>query len=164
MENFELVPFLRLWMKLGMQFPGEYLKSPLYNMMGLWYMGGDSSCYMEYSMSSPIDEVRAVETVSKLPFLKDYYSWFTDEHLQKYLPGISVFFYTSFYSWCVILAAGVLLAKRKYLQLLLPLFLVSYSFTLIFGPCMIVRYFMGVMLCIPVLAAATFEDDKTNKR
>jgi hypothetical protein len=64
----------------------------------------------------------------------------------------------------VILAAGVLLAKRKYLQLLLPLFLVSYSFTLIFGPCMIVRYFMGVMLCIPVLAAATFEDDKTNKR
>ena len=164
MENFELVPFLRLWMKLGMQFPGEYLKSPLYNMMGLWYMGGDSSCYMEYSMSSPIDEVRAVETVSKLPFLKDYYSWFTDEHLQKYLPGISVFFYTSFYSWCVILAAGVLLAKRKYLQLLLPLFLVSYSFTLIFGPCMIVRYFMGVMLCIPVLVAATFEDDKTNKR
>lgn len=159
MEQFELADFIRLWIRLGKRFPEEYVKSPFYNMMGLWYMGGDSSCYMEYKMSQPFDEEHRVETRSKLPWLKDYYSWFTDENLQEYLPGLSVFFYTSFYSWCVALAAGILLAKRKYLYLPLPLFLASYGFTLVFGPCMIIRYFLGIMLCIPILWAMVFQAD-----
>lgn len=157
MEQFEMSDFLRLWVRLGRQFPGEYVKSPLYNMMGLWYMGGDSSCYVEYSMSEPFDEAHRVETRSKLPWLKAYYSWFTDENLQTFLPGLSVFFYTSFYSWCVLLAAGILLAKRKYLYLILPLFLGCYGFTLVFGPCVIIRYFLGIMLCIPILGIMTFQ-------
>lgn len=157
MEQFHLADFMRLWLRLGRQFPGEYVKSPLYNMMGLWYMGGDSSCYVEYNMSEPFDEEHRVETRSKLPWLKGYYSWFTDENLQKFLPGLSVFFYTSFYSWCVALAAGILIGKRKYLYLVLPLFLACYGFTLVFGPCIIIRYFLGIMLCIPILAIMVFQ-------
>lgn len=159
MEGFNLADFLRLWMKLGMRFPGEYVKAPLYNTMGLWYMGGDSSCTMSYKMSPPFDEEHTVEIKSKLPWLKAYYSWFIDENLQKYLPGLSVFFYTSFYSWCVALAAGILVAKRKYRCLIPTLFLACYGFTLIFGPCMAIRYFLAVMLCIPILAVMVFQAD-----
>ena len=157
MEEFELSDFVRLWLRLGRQFPGEYVKSPLYNTMGLWYMGGDSSCYVEYRMLPPFDEEHVVETRSKLPWLKEYYTWFTDENLQKFLPGLSIFFYTSFYSWCVVLAAGIFIAKRKYHYLILPLFLAGYGFSLIFGPCMAVRYFLAVMVCIPILAAMVFQ-------
>lgn len=158
MEAFKLSDFLRLWLKLGMQFPGEYIKAPLYNTMGLWYMGGDSSCSMGYKMSPPFDEEHVVEIRSKLPWLKDYYSWFIDENLQKFLPGLSIFFYTSFYSWCIALAAGILIAKRKYLCLLPMLFLMCYGFSLLFGPCMAIRYFLAVMLCIPILAVIVFQD------
>lgn len=159
MEVFEPRNFLRLWLRLGRQFPEEYVKSPLYNMMGLWYMGGDSSCYMEYGMSTPFNQEHWVEERSKLPWLKDYYSWFTDENLQKYLPGLSVFFYTSFYSWCVALAAGIIIAKRKYPYLILPLFLACYSFTLIFGPCMTIRYFLEIILCVPILGIMVFQEE-----
>ncbi len=157
MSHFRPSKFIKLWAKLGRQFPGEYIRAPLYNMMGLWYMGGDSSCYMEYDMSPPFDEEHEVEIKSRLPWLKDYYSWFTDSNIQKHLPGLSLFFYTSFYSWCVAIGAAVMWAKRKYLHMILPLFLACYGFTLVFGPCIIIRYFMGIMMCIPILAVMAFE-------
>ncbi|MCI9147276.1 MAG: hypothetical protein HFG73_03260 [Hungatella sp.] len=157
MENFKAGEFAKLWFKLGRQFPGEYVKAPLCNMMGLWYLGGDSSCYLSYEMLPPFDQDHKVEIRSKLPRLKAYYSWFTDSNLQKYLPGASLFFYTSFYSWCVAATAGIMAAKKQRLFLILPLFLGSYGFTLVFGPCIIVRYFLGVMMCVPVLAVMTFQ-------
>ncbi len=148
--------FVRLWLRLGRLYPAEYVESPLLNNFGLWYLGGDSSCYMEYDMLPPFDEAHRVELRSKMPRVKSYYSWFTDWNLQTRLPGISIFFYTSFYSWCVILSAGILWAKREYGRLLLPLFLACYEFTLLFGPCVIPRYCLGVMLCVPVLLVMTF--------
>jgi len=156
MEAFKIGDFARLWLRLGKRFPGEYAKATLYNMMGLWYMGGDSSCFMAYEMLPPFDEEHWVEARSLLPRLKAYYCWFTDENLQKYLPGLCLFFYTSFYSWCVPLAAGIMAGKRKYLSLILPLFLCSYGFTLVFGPCIIIRYFLAVMMCVPLLAVMAF--------
>lgn len=150
--------FFDLWLDLGRQFPGEYLASPLYNVMGLWYMGGDSSCYLAYEYRGSFDStVHVVEMQSKLPWLKNIYSWFTDEHIQQYLPGISLFFYTAFYSWCVALAAGIMAAKRKYRYLVLPLILACYGFTLIFGPCILLRYFLCVILCVPILCVMTFQ-------
>lgn len=149
--------FFDLWLRLGRQFPGEYLAAPLYNMMGLWYLGGDSSCYVAFENRGSFDStVHVVEADSKLPWLRDAYSWFTDGNIQKNLPGISLIFYTAFYSWCVFLSAGILAAKRRYLSLVLPLFLGCYGFTLFFGPCILLRYFLCVILCIPVLGVMTF--------
>lgn len=159
MEAFDEDPegFLRLWVHLGRKFPSEYLKAPLYNTFGLWYMGGDSSCYIEYEMLQPFDEEHVVETRSFLPWLKAYHSWFTDLNIQKYLPGISLFFYTSFYCWCILLLTGVILGRRRYEMLLLPLFLAGYAFTLLFGPCIIPRYCLGIMMCTPMLAVMAFQ-------
>lgn len=149
--------FVKLWMEIGKKFPGEYLAAPLYNTFGIWYLGGDSSCYVEYQMSPSIDESRTVEIRSRIPWLMEYHSWFTDLNIQNALPGLSVIFYTSFYSWCVVTAAGVLLAKKKYRYLAIPVFLLCYEFTLLFGPCMIPRYMMGVMLSVPFLMILTFQ-------
>lgn len=63
----EPVEFLKLWARLGKQFPSEYIEAPLYNTFGLWYLGGDSSCYMEYKMTISFDEKHHVELQSKLP-------------------------------------------------------------------------------------------------
>ena len=148
--------FLRLWMHLGKKFPKEYLEAPLLNTFGLWYLGGDSSCFVEYKMLEPFDEARRVITESRLPWLKDLYGWFTDQNLQKNLPGISILFYTSFYSWCVACSAGILWARRRYGYLILPLFAACYNFSLLFGPCMTIRYMLGSMFCVPVLFVMTF--------
>ena len=143
--------FVKLWVRLGLQFPGEYLLAPVYNMMGLWYLGGDSSCYVEYQMSQPFDQEHAVETRSLLPGLKEVYSWFTDIHLQTYLPMVSMVFYTSFYVWMVLLAGAESFGRGEKKTLVLPLFLGGYILTLALGPCITVRYLLGVMMAAPVL-------------
>ncbi len=148
---------IRLWINLGMQFPEEYIRAALYQTMGLWYMGGDISAYMEYDMCPYMKEQLNLLIESKLPWLRDYYSWFTSENLQVHLPGLSLFFFTPFYSWFVLFAAGILLAKRQKHLLLLPLFLACYLFTLAFGPCIIIRYMLGNIMCTPVLACMVFQ-------
>ena len=149
--------FLLLWTRLGMQFPEEYIRAALYQTMGLWYMGGDISAYMEYDMCPQLKEDYGVYVESMLPELRNYYSWFTSENLQSHLPFLSLFFFTPFYSWSVLFAAGILLAKRQKQLLILPLFLACYLFTLVFGPCIIIRYILGNMMCTPVLAGMIFQ-------
>lgn len=74
--------FVGLWFRLGRQFPKEYALATLYNTMGIWHMGGDSSSYVCWDMMDPVDETRRLEFRSKLPWLKEMYSWLTDDHLQ----------------------------------------------------------------------------------
>jgi hypothetical protein len=152
--------FIQLWFKIGKQFSGEYLLAPIYNTMGLWYMGGDSSCYVVYHMSPPFDEKHVVSTQSILPSLRAGYSWFTDTNIQKSLPVVSLLFYTSFYAWVVIICIAILIERRKYLYLIPSAILLSYMLTLIPGPCTIIRYMMGIMLCVPILVSITFYRDK----
>lgn len=148
--------FFRLWLRIGRQFPGEAILATAYNTMGLWYLGGDSSCFVLYEMGQPFDEAHQVEMHSLLPPLKNAYSWFTDANLQKHLPMVSIPFYTSFYSWMVLILTVVILVKKRYSYLVLPAVLIGYLLTLVPGPCIIVRYMMGIMMCAPVFGAVIF--------
>ncbi len=153
--------FLRLWLRMGKRFPGDFILAPLYNTLGAWYLGGDSSCYMEYEMSRPFDEAHRVESRSLLPPLKKVYSWFNDVNFQKYLPVVSLIFYTSFYAWMVLAAAVLIAVRRRWIYLVLPLFCAGYILTLLLGPCMTVRYMFGVILCVPVLLAVVMRGMET---
>ncbi len=148
--------FLNLWLRLGGRYTGEFILAPVYNTMGIWYMGGDSSCYVEFVMSPPFDEEHVVETHSFFPALRRGYSWFTDSNIQESLPMLSIVFYTSFYSWMVLICTVVLAAWRRYPYLILSAVLWGYMISLIPGPCIIVRYMFGVILCVPVMTALTF--------
>ncbi len=148
--------FLKLWMRIGLEYPGEYLLAPLYNTMGVWYLGGDSSCFVLYDMMEPFDENHVIEAHSLLPGLQEGYRWFTDANIQKRLPMVSILFYTSLYSWLVVICTFALIGKRRYHCLVLPAVLFGYLLSLIPGPCIIVRYMMGIMLSAPVLLAVTF--------
>lgn len=119
-------------------------------------MGGDSSCYAEYRMSQPFDENHVVETHSVLPSLKAGYSWFTDENIQRSLPAVSILFYTSFYAWLAFICTVALTARKQYRYLVLSMILFGYIISLIPGPCMIVRYMLGIILCMPVMTGITF--------
>lgn len=148
--------FFRLWARIGKQFPGEFVLAPVCNTMGVWYMGGDSSCYMEFKMSPLFSENYVVEEDSKLPLLRDAYRWFTDKNIQEHLPLLSLIFYTAFYAWLVLAAMTAVLARGNYLYLTPCMYLAGYILTLFLGPCVTVRYMMGVMLCVPVLLAVVF--------
>lgn len=150
-DRFEENPkaFFRFWLEMGKKHPGEYLLATLYNTQGLWYLGGDSSAYLSYKMFPST----YVWQDSRLPALRDFYCWFTNLNLERYLPLISMIFYTSFYSWSVLIGGVALIVKRRYTMLIPVMVLLPYMATLVLGPCMIVRYMLGVMLCVPILWA-----------
>lgn len=150
--------FIRLWGKLGLQYPKEYILATVYNTFGIWYLGGDSSCYVEYKMSPPFDSVRLVETHSLIPPLKFLYSWFTDLNIKRWLPILSIVFYTSFYAWTVVVCTVVIVMKKQYIYLILPLYLAGYLLTLALGPCMTMRYMLSVVLCTPLLVLIVFRE------
>lgn len=148
--------FIRLWLRLFKQFPGEYVQALLYNTMGIWYTGGDSSCFVAFDMMEPFDEEHVVEHRSLFPAAEVFYRWFQDENLEKYAPVLSLVFYSSFYCFMIVLCAGVFMGKKQYNLLILPGFLLGYVITLVFGPCITVRYVMGIMMCVPVLGVIAF--------
>lgn len=147
--------FVGLWFRLGKQFPGEYALATLYNTMGIWYMGGDSSCYVSWDMINPVDEIRQLEFRSKLPLLKDMYSWLTDYNIQRYLPMLSILFYTPFYTWVVVICGGILITRQRGIYLIPITFCMGYAATLALGPCIIIRYMLPIMICCPILLAVT---------
>lgn len=148
--------FFRLWREIGSQFPQEFILAPLYNTMGIWYLGGDSSCYVEYNTSPFFDETHTIEPRSFWPGLKAVYTWFNDANIQRSLPLLSMIFYTSFYAWMVVAGGAVVIRKRQYHYLIPLLLLVGYMLTLLLGPCITVRYMLGIMLCVPCLLPVAF--------
>ena len=144
--------FFRLWLRMGQQFPAEYVRATLLNTMGLWYLGGDSSCYMAYEMKPS----SYVWQDSRLPVLKPWYLWFQNENLKEKLPVLSIPFYTSFYSWAVVLCGGLLIGRKRYRWLTPAGILLGYLISLAPGPCILVRYMAGIMLCVPVLWGVVF--------
>lgn len=144
--------FIRLWMSIGRRFPAEYVRATLLNTMGLWYLGGDSSCYMAYEMK-PSSYVWQESRISEL---KRWYLWFQNDNLKEKLPVFSLPFYTSFYSWAVVICGGLLIGRRRYRWLTPVGILLGYLISLAPGPCILVRYMAGIMLCVPVLWSAVF--------
>ena len=145
--------FLSLWGKIGLRFPLEYIKAPLYNTMPLWMpgTGDDYSCMVIFEQNGEyFDDEHVIEDNSLLPGLREVYSWFQDVNIQRSLPLISQIFYPAFYTWMTILSFGMLIAKKRYAFMLPAFFLFGYMLSLLPGPTIIIRYVLPIMFCAPV--------------
>lgn len=150
--------FLRLWADLGLQYPKEYLEATLCNTMPLWYVWDESivsvhGVYMESEVKDVTDG--KVTRHSLLPRLEKVLS---DAYSKGYvlkIPVISLLFAPAFYLWIIIACGFLILKYRRYEYLVLPVFLLSYAATLMAGPCILPRYCMNFMLCVPLLIVCT---------
>ncbi len=143
--------FVSLWARLGREYPAEYILSPLYNTMGLWYLTGDSSCYVDFGQAWIFDDAHVIEPDSRLPALQEAYRWFQNGNIRRTFPLVGMVFYTSFYAWALYFCLGTLFAEKRYLEMAGPLYLFAYVLTLALGPCIQIRYMFGTLLCAPVL-------------
>ena len=148
--------FINLWLRLGFQFPKEYILATMYNTFGIWYLGEDFSSYTVMEMGPPFDSTRIVKTHSLIPPLKSVYSWFTASNIKKKLPVLSMVFFTPFYVWTVLTCAVIVMVRKSYIYLIPPLYLLSYILTLALGPCMMMRYMLPVVVCVPILLPMVF--------
>jgi len=149
------VEFARLWLSLGLRFPFTYIDSLLYNTSPLWYLGDESLMRvkgqyleMEFTLAEP-----SLRQESRLPVLKDFYTRLMGEGKILDIPVVGLSASLSLYFWLIFAAVILLLHKRRYEFLFIPLLPLLYLATLFLGPCILPRYCLVAFFCMPMISA-----------
>lgn len=150
--------FIALWINLGKRYPREYLEAVLCNTLPLWYVWDDSivsikGCYMEY-LFKDVTSGQVVKN-SQLPRLEKF---LTNTYAKGYIlefPIISLLFAPALYVWIIVGIGFILMKYKQYKYLVLPIFLLGYTSTLMAGPCILPRYCMNFIICVPFLMIFT---------
>ncbi|MDE7415517.1 MAG: hypothetical protein K2N44_04245 [Lachnospiraceae bacterium] len=78
----------------------------------------------------------------------------------EYLPGIGLLYRCGFYTWCIIFAAGYLLIRKRYRELIIALPAIVNILVCLISPVnTCIRYVMPTMCIVPVLYAMIMKQD-----
>ncbi len=152
-----LFGFLKLWIKLGLSYPGEYIESFLTNTLGFWYLGD-----VEYAMASG-DDIAAYHTLIGLseeiekkalwPVFPEIFDYLFYEQGFRNIPILNYLFRCSTYLWLLVVYATYALYQKEYNKLFIISLLVAYFASCFFGPWVALRYIYNIIVCCPVLIA-----------
>lgn len=151
--------FIRLWLHNARRFPREYAEAFLGNTLGVWYLTGDTGSNLPYDNRESFDAEHTFTEDSRLPGLQQVYRFFHYTNYEKYMPIVSVIFYTPFFDWMALFGFFVIIDRKKFYLMPLPILLLSYIFTILLAPCVPVRYLFNIILCAPVLVCAAMKPD-----
>jgi len=154
-EVFEenLIDYMKLWIKLGVKHPSQYLNAFFHLTYGYWYPNDvlpDTTTYRKYI---EIYTGADITFESKFPWLLEKLEAFGMESSYQFLPGLSMLFSPGFYIWILLFlsAHSIYHKKKRFFIIMLPpaaLFL-----TLLLGPVALLRYLYPIILCVPVICS-----------
>lgn len=151
--------FLKLWAREALHFPIEYIDAFLLNTCGFWYVN-------DFTFATTYDEVEGsyvgcmvlghnastgIDAPSLLPGCARCLANCSHAMAISAFPCCGCCWHPALYTWLL----GFVLAWAWYCRNRSALFagcmLLSYLFTLLMGPCAIIRYQYYLMLAAPVL-------------
>ena len=157
---------LSAWIKVGLQYPNEYIDAFLALTAGYWFIddvtwaevlgyGLEERMGALYTYNSTVSDVLpdGIDHETKFPWLENALEKIVSANSFYEWPVISNLFKPAFYCWAlllIILMCFYNYDKQKILTLLLPL---TYFATLLLGPVVQVRYILPLMLLAPLLLA-----------
>lgn len=156
MENFEC--FISIYFKLACRFPIQYAEAFLHHTIGYWYIY-DASFSQFYGVSSRIGYLPTlqcelgIEEQCFLPIVFHYFdSLFSYNNYQN-----NILLFTicspSTYLWIIAMFFIWNLENKKNKFVLPFVFIFSLVIPLFLGPCVLVRYVLPYILCVPALCA-----------
>ena len=152
--------YIRTYVSIGFKNPGIYFDSFLFGSVGYFYLG-DLSGFIPVStvhtLKFPPQSIamtwmglEEINLMSKCPAFLQLLDW--ARSLRK-MPLLSILFSNGFPFILTLIVFAYLLHTKKYrLAVPLPL-LFGYWVTLIFGPVILIRYALPLMMCIPIVFA-----------
>ena len=164
--------FLRDWMRMGRQYPNEFLDAFLELTRGYWFLDDFSwaenlgyGTEKRYGVlftynSSEIEGYGSIEHQSKFPVLEKVLEKIVSGNCFNEWPVLSIFFHGSLYSWSLFLLMAFCLYLKKYQCFQMSLLPFLYFGTMLLGPVVQVRYLFPIMVILPVIAAV-FASDKS---
>lgn len=147
--------FLKLWVKVGIQFPDEYFESIVTNTMGYWYplhqgiyVSADIGLYhtLIYGCEEQIEKRSYCKWAEKI--YNDLF-WTLDYH---YTPVLGYLFRNAPYVWFVIVYFLWCIYKKDKEKIVLGLFPLVYLASCMLGPMAALRYIYSLIVCVPFLS------------
>lgn len=163
--------FFKVWGRLLLQYPDEYITSFLNLNLPYWYPDTNSCAHLyndELSRRSYIETyIYPVETTgyevvrdSKIPFLYDFYEKVASYLLFDTIPIVSNIFSISTPIWVMLATILVLKTKRKLHLTTIFLPTILYWCTFLLGPVCNFRYVFPITLLYPLFLVLMLQSDK----
>lgn len=154
--------FLRLYIKLAVRYPREYIDAFASLTQGFWYLedtsnaniyGSGMESRLGYMLTNykNMPEGYEVKHKSYFPQLEYILEKLFSDNKYLEIPLISVFFAPAFYCWLLITFILIFLYRKKYDILVPGLILFCYLLTLLLGPTCIIRYVYPIVIAAPLL-------------
>lgn len=151
------------WIKVGLQYPNEYLDAVLDLTRGYWFpddtshaemLGMEDGMGLIYSYNSwEPAAFEDLEVSSKWIWLKDKLERVVTQNCYYDVPVLSNLFKPALWCWAFVLTVLIYLYRREKRNLMIALYPLLYFGTVLLGPTAIIRYVYPFILTAPVLLA-----------
>ena len=144
--------FWKLWAKLGLRFPGEYLESIITNTLGYWYPL-DSGIYITQGMAlyhTLIGTEHEIEKYSYCPWAEKVYNYlFVTGHWTE-VPLLGYSFRPDSYVWLLVSVILWALYRRQRMFVGMTAVPFMYFGTCLLGPAVVLRYIYCLIVLVPL--------------
>lgn len=147
------VNFLKLWLKTGLQFPGEYLESIITNTLGYWYplnqgryVSAELAIY--HTLIGMGDEIVKQNYCKWAEKIYSYFFWTTNYNAT---PLLAYAFRNAPYIWLNIFYMLWCFVKKNGRAALIGVLPLVYLFTCLCGPMAALRYVYSIVVCVPLV-------------
>ena len=149
------INFLKLWAKVGLKFPDEYVESVVTNTMGYWYplhqgiyVSNDIGLY--HTWIACCEE--QIEKRCYCKWAEQIYNGLFGTLNYRYVPILGYLFRNALYVWFIIVYFLWCIYKKEKDKLLLGVLPLVYLATCMLGPMPALRYIYSLIVCVPILA------------
>lgn len=156
---------LKDWLKVGLEYPNEYIDAFLCVTGGFWFPDDRTYCEMQgwggddrhgaifTNNSSASDTYEGIQHISKFPWLEKQLEKIVSGNAFYHWPVVSLLFKPAFYTLSLVLITVALFYRKQRKQAYICLFPLTYFGTMLLGPTVQFRYVLPIMISVPLLAA-----------
>jgi len=159
---------VKLWVKLGIRYPGSYMKAFMDLNAGNIYLKDDSYSHMYGTQNRQgiflTDTKKGYDIVhiSLFPQLENLYESLYTENNYRYVFGLNILCSPALYLWAILFSMVMLAREKKALPLIAFLFVLI--LTIIAGPCALPRYILPLTVSLPQVILLNFVIRRDEKR
>lgn len=159
--------FIALYIRLGLKYPQTYIKAFLVHDAGYFNIADDTFAEIygvenrQGIFPSGTKEGFKVDVSHKtyFPALENLYEYlYTTNHYQDIIL-FKWFLSPAFYLWCIALAICIGCLRGNKRPGILVAYLAVSTLTILAGPCVLARYILAFMVCIPQLYAYVYMEE-----
>ena len=151
--------FIKLWGKVGLRYPIEYIDAFLLNTQGYWWLDDTTHAKM---YGEGLDERQGylltdtkqgfgIQHQSLLKPLETLYEKLFSANEYQRIPILSLLFAPSLYIWLLLFAFIYGYGENARQTVVVSGLMLCYVLTLLLGPCVLIRYVYPVIVSLPLM-------------